>query len=367
MSSAKDTAVADPVEFFGSACSWLGQQFPAIDAARQKSARQQARLANCVDGVAFGDTIGFVAFGSVARLEWTERSDVDWTLLIDGPSDLEHYRTSIEIGRLLDQAGIVRPGASGLFGQITNSHDLLHNIGGLEDTNANMTRRLLLLLESTAVAGTATRENVIRKLLERYVVYGKGVDSVDAANLRPPRFLLNDFVRFWRTMAVDYASKKWLQADNKWALRNVKLRFSRKLIFLKGLLLCLDCRLFPDEWPWNELPVSDYRDHPEHRLQEGLRMLVELPAIDAFCRVARLVGAKESARNALTSYERFLDAIGCEPKREALEATPFESADSDPTFAALRAEGRQFGEAVESLLLESSEKLTRITKEYGVF
>jgi hypothetical protein len=57
-----------------------------------------------------------------------------------------------------------------MFGQITFSHDLIHYIGGQDDTNHNLSRRILLLLESSMVLndkidGTAY-ERVIRGIID---------------------------------------------------------------------------------------------------------------------------------------------------------------------------------------------------------
>ncbi|QDV75707.1 nucleotidyltransferase domain-containing protein [Botrimarina mediterranea] len=357
----------EPASFYEEACDWLGEGFATIDAARVRSKQKLTELSACLESQTFGESTGFIAFGSLARLEFTDGSDLDWTLLVNGPSDLGQYETSLAIKRSLEAADFTKPGPSGLFGGVSSSFELIHQIGGLEDTNANMTRRLLLLLESVAVEGDIVRQGVLHQLLQRYVRYGRSVEGSKAESLKPPRFLLNDFVRFWRTMAVDYDAKKWLAPDEKWALRNAKLRFSRKLIFVKGLLLGLDCQLSPDAWPWSALPADEFHEAPEERLQQGLQRLIELPAIDSVCRTAKLVNASDSLREILLAYDQFLSVLADESSREQLKTLRFDEAEKNALFSDLRVAGKKFGNALQDLLFRSDDKLTALAMDYGVF
>ena len=94
-----------------------------------------------------------VVFGSLARDEWTSGSDLDWTYLVDGQADPAHLliRQRIDFAIEKQKGKFKPPGQTGTFGNMAFSHDMVHQIGGLHDTNRNMTQRILLLLESKAI------------------------------------------------------------------------------------------------------------------------------------------------------------------------------------------------------------------------
>ncbi|RYZ62078.1 MAG: hypothetical protein EOP09_19190 [Proteobacteria bacterium] len=56
-----------------------------------------------------------VVFGSIARQECTDGSDVDWTLLVDGQFDPTHLILTQQVRQSLEPDK--KPGTSGLFGQ----------------------------------------------------------------------------------------------------------------------------------------------------------------------------------------------------------------------------------------------------------
>lgn len=92
-----------------------------------------------------------------ARGECTSQSDTDWVVLVDGQVDEQHFRTYQNTRKALIEAGEIQPGTSGVFGGLAFSHDIVHRIGGEDDTNRNPTLRMLLLLESVSIGDDLVR------------------------------------------------------------------------------------------------------------------------------------------------------------------------------------------------------------------
>ena len=310
-----------------------------------------------------------VVFGSLARGEWTSRSDLDWTYLIDGQANSDHLRISQQIQKVInEQPGLHGPGPTGTFGNMAFSHDLLHQIGGQNDTNKNTTQRILLLLESATIGkNTQAYDRVIRGVINRYLEEDTHLLSHDAKCYRVPRFLLNDIVRFWRTMAVDFASKQRDRAGSGWGLRNAKLRMSRKLIFASGLLVCFSANFDP-VLPKNiSTTISSENDVIKLNLVNHIRDLVRLTPleiIDRSIKACSVSGA--TAEQLFKAYAEFLNLLNDDKVRGALEGLRARDSRTDTTFQRIREISVQFENALGEIFFENR-VLAPLTRKYGVF
>jgi predicted nucleotidyltransferase len=345
-----------PQTAFDELSSRLGEEWPSIRAGRDEARQRTLELRGYVAALKPPANTSVVGFGSLAREEWTSGSDLDWTLLIDGPTDMGHFGVTTDVETLLKEKGFVEPGPTGTFGSMASSHQLVHEIGGLEDTNQNITRRVLLLLESVSLSDSITHERVVRAILQRYIVGDPPTTS--PSRFHAPLFLLNDIVRFWRTLTVDYAAKKWQRSNVGFAIRNVKLRMSRKLLFAKGLLLCFLC----DE---------EFAGVPKTTLIE--EELVNLcfatsrrTAIDLMAETLSRHADAGVARQLMGAYERFLSTMRDPESREKLKKLEFEDA-ADSFFETQRRTTREFRDALEKLFFESNVRLAELIRRYGVF
>ena len=181
-----------------------------------------------------------VLLGSFARDEVTNDSDCDYLVLVHGSPDLEELRN---LRRAF--SGIVKnyefrpPGTTGTFGDFATTTELIGRIGLDGDSNANTTRRLLLLMESVSIYNPDVREQFLDQMIRRYCGdYEPGHRAVKD-RITCPRFLLNDVIRYWRTLAVDFGAKKWRALTDDWYVRYAKLLTTRKVLFAGSLAAML--------------------------------------------------------------------------------------------------------------------------------
>lgn len=305
-----------------------------------------------------------VVFGSLARGEYTPGSDVDWTLLIDGQADEGHYEAVRSITSVLRRERFHEPGPTGVFGNVAFSHPILHQIGGQDDTNKLTTQRILLLLESRPVGRDEAHERVVKLVLHRYVADDRGLLYGSKGEV-VPRFLLNDIVRYWRTVTIDFVYKQRDRADG-WALRNAKLKMSRKLIFAGGLLTCFAFEM-------GEGGGKEFRDEGGRlsvpRVVRALRDRIARPPLDQLAEAAlRPAVRAETALDLFESYDAFVGVLGDDDKRKHLKQLTFDDLDrGDALFRETSRVARRFQEALHRVFFVEDETLRRLVLDYGVF
>lgn len=347
----------------------VGQDWTHLAAAQDRAARERRRLQSELANLDGADS-SIVVFGSLGRDEFTPGSDVDWTLLVDGIADPAHFDTALEIRRRLKGLGHAPPGREGIFGNLAFSHNLIHQIGGEDDSNSNTTRRILLLVESRVIGRRDAHGRTLHNILHRYLYEDRGL-WYGSGDFRVPRFLLNDIVRYWRTMAVDFAYKQRTRGNEGFALRNIKLRISRKLIFISGMLACFSCHLglTPEE---KELFYGTRAVQP---LVVHLQKTLSLPPLQLIASVLLKYEELWKLASALFgTYDKFIAILADESplsngktRRKHLDDLPFEELEGDAVFREARELSHRFRDAVHDIFLKSNTELSRLTIEYGVF
>lgn len=227
--------------------------------------------------------------GSVARRESTIGSDVDHFFLsttkaaIDILKDEEAFRLELE------KQGLKMPSSGGVFEGALPKDQLLAPIGGDQDINKTLTRRMLFLLEGEWVFNQEAFEKLRSDLISAYVS-----DTLDDDKLA--LYLLNDIIRYWRTICVDFEYKT-SDGTKPRAIRLAKLRVSRMLLCFAGFVA-----------------VAEAVDMTAKQKRDRLVSLFSLQAID---RLEDLLGAKFS--EAKKFYGDFLLKLDDEDFRAKLE------------------------------------------------
>lgn len=281
------------------------------------------------------DATALCLMGSWGRREVVDGSDDDW-LLIGEPETCESELLVQLRARLGD------PGPEGIFGTYAAKRTLVTQIGLDRDQNSNLTRRILLLLESLPLSNAGYHEEARNDLLERYI-------DESVRDYRVPRFLLNDLVRYWRTICVDFAGKEQDRGDAGWGLRNAKLRTSRKLLFASGLFPVLLC---------GRLSRAD--------MKPFLAQQLRATATDRVACAFLAAGEVDVGARALGAYDRFLGMLSEPEIRARLKGLTRAEARSSSLFRDVRELGDRLQDSLVALLFETP-LFGGAAREYAVF
>jgi len=316
-----------------------GTDLPALLGARALTDRRLAERRTALRSLDHDRDSAVVLCGSWGRGEVTHASDDDWWILVDGPARADVNPLPAAVAQALEE---VTPGTQGLFGTVAFRDDLRSQIGLAQDTNANFTRRMLLVLESVAVTGQPAWSATRRAVLAGYL-------GPRPRDFRPPRFFLNDIVRYWRTITVDFEGKDRARGSGGWGLRTAKLRTSRKLLFASGLLPILECHRLP-----------------AHEMLDALSADFAAPATDRIAAAFLRYDAVDLGIRVLSAYDRVLALLDDPEVRAHLVALTDADAATSAPLTQLRALADQLQAGLLSLLFDER-RLAPVVREYAIF
>jgi len=283
------------------------------------------------------DSVNFtvVTTGSFARCEASEASDLDCFIIIDkfqkdnnfnddnGKIDTEEA-LKISMNEIISKYIKKDAGSTGTFGSdaVVTIEELLTNMGGQNDDNVQFSRRMLFLLEGKSLFNDDIFQKFRRDLIEKYIK-----ETVSDHQLS--RFFLNDIIRFYRTMATDFEYKV-SEVGKAWGVRNIKLTFSRKLLYFGGVITIAETA----------------QKTRETKISETLALLDMSPLE----RINYL--SVSGSEKVFKSYDYFLERLSDSKIREELEKAQVEQSpiENPEIFREMKNESKHFSWALSSVL-----------------
>lgn len=213
-----------------------------MDILSEKSANSTARLddlrkkISSLPEVSYFENLTIFATGSYARGEASTHSDIDLFFLNNSDlgkipdvniRSIKFFAKMIEIA---EELNFPKFSNDGEYLKIIEAPKVLKDLGGANDDYLNhFTARLLMLLESKPIHNTGIYESILRDILNRYFE-----DYPDHPENFRPTFLVNDIVRFWKTLCLNYENKRNQPSTDtekviSQKIKNLKLKFSRML------------------------------------------------------------------------------------------------------------------------------------------
>lgn len=208
-------------------------RYHSIQANWEFSARVLSRLRDMMHGEAkaWGNDVIVGVAGSLGRFEASTKSDIDCIILTKNKALEPLVRQ--QIANAATELHLSLPKRDGVFSGTSSVEELLSDIGGFTEDLGVLGRRMLMLLEGFPIYNEPGYELSIEGILRKYAEY------IVREGHKQFVFLMNDLIRYFREICVNYQNSFWRE-NEKWPLRNIKLRHSR-IVMYAGLLFTLGC------------------------------------------------------------------------------------------------------------------------------
>ncbi len=319
-----------------------GRLMGAIEERHSYSRLTLASLVESVSKIAAleNSPLCLYATGSFGRLEACKHSDLDLLFFHPGTesdtpvSHIEKTLVDAALIKVCRDLSLPEFDGDGRFLGVHYLGDVKNLLGGPDDDYRNhFTARMLLLLESRWIYNEQQYDSIVQGVIASYF---RDYDNHDLDF--SPRFLVNDIMRFWKTLCLNYEHRRNRPEDfskNKNHLANLKLKFSRLLTCFSTIaVLSTNLGVIKPE------ELFDLVHHaPLHRLR--LAVKEEHPHFET---------ASSHLSCAVELYDWFLDLTN-RPKADMVEWISSKQ-NRDLAFQ----KGREFGDEVFDLLTVIADK-----------
>lgn len=261
-------------------------------AALAKRRQQSRKRLDCVrDALKKSDIIrdkplAIFCAGSLARMESGKKSDLDLFVTACGGGEVRKRLFQItlfsELMEINERLKFPPFSNDGEYLKVYFMEDLKKHTGSPRDDSENLfTTRMLLMLESQPIVHEHIYRKHLRAILELYYRDRKATSPFK------PIFLLNDLLRYWRTMCLNYEERRH-DTHRPFRKKNVNLKFSRMLTVFGTVL-----PLIAEPADSVSKVESLCKKTPLQRLATGLDLLGDEQLANSWCDI-------------LDVYDRFL-------------------------------------------------------------
>ena len=288
---------------------------PALREAETHSAQELQRIKSWIGANPPPPTVHTLATaGSLARREASGASDIDLIVIThDQPTPEEGAVISAWRTKLCEELAVEPPNPTGVFAAAISHTALANSAGYADEAYQDVSKRVLLLLESEPLYKSEAYDALLTRIIEKY--------AYDIS--RDPRknfvFLLNDVIRFFRALCVNYQYTKSEVDGLKWPLRNTKLRHSRVILYFSMVSV---------------IGVLS-REHGQDKIA-ALREFVGMTALRRLAVVYRLSGDGAFFKVA-QFYNQFLTVLCDKDSRQELQGLDYDGRYKSNVFAQLKA------------------------------
>ena len=172
--------------------------------------------------------------GSLGRMEQVAQSDCDLIVILHddvGFSGSLAEAAYAAVWEALRPLGLSRPRLQGIYATPSTKQQLCcpASLGQIDEPPGVFGKRIQLLLDCQPVYNSQAYRQLADSIVDRYALGHR-----ESATRRDWEYLTCDLIRYFRSLNVYY---RWhaLDQSERWRLRNLKLRYSRLILYV-GLL-----------------------------------------------------------------------------------------------------------------------------------